>query len=186
MRTPTLLSASLVFCALAFAGAGAQDVGSAFAGFDSNSNEPVQIEADRLEVNDVDKIATYTGNVRVRQGGTILEAPELVVHYSGDAAAEGGTDSAAAGGTTSSRVSRMEAGPGVVVRTSTQTATGEHIVFDMPNDLVTLEGDVILTEGESVVRGDRLIVNLTTKIGHVEGGRVQTLITPSGGAPGAQ
>jgi hypothetical protein len=36
-----------------------------------------------------------------------------------------------------------------------------------------------------VVRGERVVVNLTTKEGRVEGGRVQTLITPSAakGAP---
>jgi lipopolysaccharide export system protein LptA len=31
------------------------------------------------------------------------------------------------------------------------------------------------------VRGERLVVNLRTKQGRMEGGRVQTLITPSGG-----
>ena len=42
----------------------------------------------------------------------------------------------------------------------------------------------MLTQGTNVVRGDRLVVNLATKQGRVEGGRVQTLITPSGAAAG--
>jgi lipopolysaccharide export system protein LptA len=37
-----------------------------------------------------------------------------------------------------------------------------------------------------VVRGERLIVNLQTKQGRMEGGRVQTLITPSGGPAASQ
>jgi lipopolysaccharide export system protein LptA len=37
-----------------------------------------------------------------------------------------------------------------------------------------------------VVRGERLIVNLETDQGRMEGGRVQTLITPGGGEAGSQ
>ena len=178
MRASSLLPAALLLSALAIGGADAQDFGGAFGGFDANSSEPIQIESDRLEVNDTDKVAIYIGNVRVRQGDTILEAPKLTVFYAGEPAADGSGPR--------SQVTRMEAGPGVTVRSGEQTATGDHIVFDMPNDLVTLEGGVVLTEGENVVRGERLVVNLTTKIGHVEGGRVQTLITPSRDAPETQ
>jgi lipopolysaccharide export system protein LptA len=78
-------------------------------------------------------------------------------------------------------VSRIEAGPGVRVRSGDRTASGDRAVLDMANDLVTLEGNVVLTQGSNVVRGDRVIVNLATKQGRVEGGRVQTLITPTGG-----
>jgi len=153
----------------------AQDFGAAFADFSTGSNEPIQIEADKLEVRDEEKIAIYSGHVRVRQGDTILQAPELRVFYAGEPAPNG-----AAG----SSVTRIEAGPGVSVRSGDQTATGDQAVLDMAKDIVTLEGNVLLTQGTNVVRGDRLVVNLATKQGRVEGGRVQTLITPSGAAGG--
>jgi lipopolysaccharide export system protein LptA len=137
----------------------------------------VQIEADALEVHDAEKVATYTGNVRARQGETLLQAPEMQVFYDGQAGAEGGR---------SSQFSRIVAYPDVVVSSPDQTASGDHIVIDMETDLITLTGNVVLTEGMNVVRGDRLVVNMTTKQGRVEGGRVQTLITPSGGRPAAQ
>jgi lipopolysaccharide export system protein LptA len=54
----------------------------------------------------------------------------------------------------------------------------------MDRDVITMSGDVILTQGQNVVHGERLIVNLKTKEGRIEGGRVQTLIAPSGGAGG--
>ena len=63
------------------------------------------------------------------------------------------------------------------------TATGDRAIFDMAKNLVTLAGNVVLTQGDNVVRGDRLVVDLTTKRGRVEGGRVQTLITPAGAPP---
>jgi lipopolysaccharide export system protein LptA len=168
MRTRILLAIAFVV-ALA-SGGWAQDFAAAFADFDTGSGDPIQIEADKLEVRDTEKVAVYSGHVRVRQGKTILEAPELRVYYSGQTAPNG---------TAGSSVTRIEAGPGVSVRSGDQTATGNRAILDMANDLVTLEGDVLLTQGTNVVRGDRVIVNLATKQGRVEGGRVQTLITPS-------
>ena len=173
MRSGSLLAAAFVV-ALG-SGASAQDFAAAFADFDTGSGESIQIEADKLEVRDDEKVAVYSGHVRVRQGKTILEAPELRVFYAGPATPDG---------TAGSSVTRIEAGPGVSVRSGDQTATGDRAVLDMAKDLVTLEGNVLLTQGTNVVRGDRVIVNLATKQGRVEGGRVQTLITP--GETGAQ
>jgi lipopolysaccharide export system protein LptA len=174
---------SAIAIALAFFGlageAPAQDFGAAFSDFGTSSDKPIQIEADRLEVHDPQKLAIYSGHVRVRQGETILEAPELRVFYAGQGPAAGGTDPASSG-PIGSKVSRIEAGPGVNVRSGDRTASGDRAVLDMAKDIVTLEGNVILTQGENVVRGERVIVNLVTKEGRVEGGRVQTLITPSG------
>lgn len=160
----------LVLCCGA---AGGQDFAAAFADFSTGSDDPIQIEADRLEVHDPEKLAIYSGNVRVRQGATILEAPELKVYYNGPGPKSGTP------GAPGSQVSRIEAGPGVRVRSGDQTASGARAVFDMANDLITLDGGVVLTQGTNVVRGERLVVNLATKQGRVEGGRVQTLIKPS-------
>ncbi len=169
-------------CALAAAGfaalalvpgsASAQDFASAFSGFDTGSAVPIQIEADELEVRDAEKLAIYSGGVRVQQGETILETQALTIFYSGDAPAAG---------VPGSQVSRLEAGPGVMVRSGDRTASGDRAVLDMETEIITMSGNVVLTDGPNVVRGGRLIVNLATKQGRIEGGRVQTLISPPGG-----
>lgn len=166
------LSAAAAVLVLWLNGAHAQDFGAAFAGFDTGSDEPIQIEADRLEVRDPEKLAIYTGNVKVRQGETLLEAPELRVFYTGEPTAQGAPGS---------QVSRIEAGPRVTVSSANQTASGRNVVLDMAQDVITMTGNVVLTQGPNVVRGERLVVNLQTKQGRMEGGRVQTLITPSAG-----
>jgi lipopolysaccharide export system protein LptA len=148
----------------------AQDFAAAFSGFNTDSDAPIQIEADQLEVRDEEKVAIYSGKVRVRQGETLLEAPALRVFYQGEATVAG---------VPGSQVSRIEAGPGVMVRSGDRTASGDSAVFDMASEIITMSGNVVLTEGENVVRGERLIVNLATNQGRIEGGRVQTLITPS-------
>jgi lipopolysaccharide export system protein LptA len=172
-----LLVVALAALAIAPTGARAQDFAAAFSGFSADSSVPIQIEADQLEVRDPEKLAVFSGHVRVRQGETLLEAPALRVSYSGEPGPEG---------IPGSQVSRIEAGPGVVVRSGDKTASADRAVLDMDSDLITMSGNVVLTEGPNVVRGERLIINLATKQGRIEGGRVQTLITPPSAAGAEQ
>jgi lipopolysaccharide export system protein LptA len=181
MQFRMLLWMALVFAALTTR-AGAQDFGGAFSGFNSGSNAPIQIEADRLEVRDEEKLAIYSGHVRVLQEGTLLEAPELRIFYKNKQPAAPDSAASTGGSVSGSQVDRIEAGPGVRVTSEDQVATSDRAIFDMAKDLVTMSGNVLLTQGDNVVHGERLIVNLTTKEARIEGGRVQTLITPSGGA----
>jgi lipopolysaccharide export system protein LptA len=153
--------------------AAGQGFGEAFSGFSTESDQPIQIEADRLEVHDEEKLAVYKGNVSVRQGETLLKTTELRVHYSGEG---GGTAPGAA-------VERIEASGKVLVQSGDQTASGDQAVFEMASDTVTLSGDVVLTEGDNIMRGERLVVNLRTKEARIEGGRVQTILTPGRGGP---
>ena len=64
--------------------AAAQSFGGAFEGM-SNSKEPIQIEADRLEVVDGEGTALFEGNVAVSQGSTLLKTKRLKVYYSREA-----------------------------------------------------------------------------------------------------
>lgn len=148
--------------------AGAQAVSGAFQGFSTGSDQPIQIEADRLEIRDPEKIAIYTGNVRVQQGVTTLKTTELRVHYTGEAK----------DGAPGSAVDRIEAGSPVLIQSEGQTATGDRAVFEMARDLVTVSGNVVLTQGDNVVRGGQLTIDLKSKMARMQGGRVQTVISP--------
>ncbi len=70
----------------------------------------------------------------------------------------------------------------MVVTQKDQVVTGESAVFDTKTNLVTMVGGVILTQGKNVLRGDRLIVDMTTGVSRVESdsGRVQGLFVSSG------
>lgn len=154
--------------------AAAQDASEAFRGFSSTSNNPIQIEADRLEVRDEEKVAIYQGNVRVRQGDTLLRTAELRIHYTGEASE----------GAPGSGVDRIETAGPVTVQSGNQTAKGDKAVFEMAKDLVTMTGNVVLTEGDNVVRGDKLVVDLKARKASMNSvassgqGRVQTIINP--------
>jgi lipopolysaccharide export system protein LptA len=185
-------AAALVLSAVALpaqdAMAQARGTPNALQGFAQNRNEPIKIESNTLEVRDKDKIATFIDNVRVTQGDTLLETKRLIVFYDEEAAtgpsAQKRAPSSVAPGAQSIR--RLEAKGGVVVTQKDQTAVGEEGIYDMRSNSVTLIGKVVVTQGQNVVRGERLRVDLTTGTSVVESGtasqtpgRVEAIFTPS-------
>jgi len=165
---------------------------NALQGFSQNRDQPVHIEAATLEVRDKDKVATFSGDVKVQQGDTGLRCKSLVVFYEQDAKdgapAPNTMPAADAGPGGDQRIKRLEAKGGVVVTQKEQTATGELGVFDMKTNTVTLSGNVIMTQGKNILRGDKLIVDLTSGVSRVESGknangRVQMLLQPGSGGP---
>lgn len=186
----------------------AQDQGmpNALQGFARNRNEPVKIDANRLEVHDKDKLAVFSGNVYVQQGDTNMRCPELKVFYEGEVKGAAKNPSAPAGETKSppapasasapagkasttennvqQRIRRLEALGGVIVNSKDQKATGDRADFDIKANTVTLFGNVVVTQGPNVMKGDKLIVDLTTSRARMEAGtkttpgRVQGLFVP--------
>ena len=76
--------------------------------------------------------------------------------------------SAQPGPTGSSSIKRLEARGNVVVTQKDQVVTGELAVFDTKANLITMSGGVVLTQCKNVLRGDRLMVDMTTGISRVE------------------
>jgi len=164
---------------------------NALQGFSQNRDQPVHIEAATLEVRDKQKQATFSGDVRVKQGDTGLRCKSLVVFYeqSGQPTDASKTLQAASPGPGGEqRIKRLEARGGVVVTQKDQTATGELGIFDMKANTVTLTGNpVIMTQGQNVLRGGKLVVDLTSGVSRVEAGKsgqgVQMLVQPSASVP---
>ena len=155
---------------------------NALQGFSQNRSQPVQIEAATLEVRDKDKMATFSGNVHVIQGDTDMRSRTLVVFYEADANAKTGVKAAQPGPGGSSQIRRLEANGNVIVTQKDQTATGDKGIFDMRANTVTLVGNVVISQGQNVLRGERLVVDLANGVSRVEGGRVQGLFQRGGRA----
>jgi lipopolysaccharide export system protein LptA len=195
-------SAAFALAVIAAGDAGAQSavtgVPNAMQGFSQNRDQPIQIEAATLEMRDKKKEATFSGNVKVVQGDTTMTSKTLVVFYESTAAPGAPAATPAAnskpvaksapipaatpGPGGSSSIKRLEARGSVVVTQKDQVVTGETAVFDTKSNLVTMLGGVVLTQGKNVLRGDRLMVDMTTGVSRVEsdGGRVQGLFQSSG------
>ncbi|HZR75003.1 LptA/OstA family protein [Bradyrhizobium sp.] len=217
------LAAGIACAAFAFASPVASDaaaqstvsgVPNAMQGFSQNRDQPIQIESVSLEMRDKKKEATFTGNVKVIQGDTTMTSKVLVVYYeskdqnAAPATPAGGNakaaaksapaqsapmQSAAPGPGGASSIKRLEAKGDVIVTQKDQVVTGETAVFDTKTNLITMAGGVVLTQGKNVLKGDRLLVDMTTGVSRVESdsGRVQGLFVSSGqsgngpGLPGA-
>jgi len=190
-----LIAASFV---IAVAAAQAQPASkgppNALQGFSQNQDQPVHIDAATLVVRDKDKVATFSGDVKVVQGDTTMKCKSLVVFYEQDAETEAKEkdkdgkkpktmQAATPGPGGQQKIKRLEAHGNVVVLQKDQTATGELGIFDMRANTVTLSGGVLMTQGQNTLRGDKLIVDLGTGVSRVESGkngqgRVQGLFLP--------
>ena len=178
-----------------------QGVPNAMQGFSQNRDQPIQIEAASLEMIDKKKEATFSGNVKVVQGDTTMTSKKLVVFYdssqSAGAAPQPGQkattkpagpqaapmQSATPGPGGSSSIRRLEARGNVVVTQKDQIVTGETAVFETKTNLITMLGSVVLTQCKNVLRGDRLMVDMTTGVSRVESdnGKVQGLFNQASG-----
>lgn len=152
MRRTILISLAAALGGLA-ALAQAQQPISALRGH--NANAPVDVTADRIEVQDRADRALFVGNVHVRQADLTLDTSRLTVAYS------------SAGGI---QIQRLDASGGVVVRSPSETARGDFAVYDLNRRLITLVGGVVLTRGGSQIHGSRLVIDLQSGRAVVDGG----------------
>ena len=152
---------------------------SAFGNFGS-SKEPVRIDAASLQVIDKEQKAIYSGDVVAIQGQTTLRCSRLTIYYS-QAKKDEKDAAAAAPAATGSSIKKLDCDGPVSVVSSTQTATGDHGLFDAERETVTLTGNVVLADCENVQRGDKLVYNTRTGIANVTNNgsrRVQGVFTP--------
>jgi lipopolysaccharide export system protein LptA len=144
---------------------------NALQGFSQNRDEPVKIRATTLEIREKDNMAIFTGDVYVLQGDTEMRCNMLVVSYEKETGTR--TANAAEPGPGGDRqIHRIEAKGNVVVVQKDQNATGDAATFNMRENTVTLVGNVIVTRGTNVLRGQRLVVDLTSGVSKMDGGRI--------------
>ena len=120
-----------------------------------NAKAPVDVAADRIEIQDRADRGMFVGNVVVRQAGLTLSAARLTVAYS---KAGGGLD-----------IERLDASGGVRIVSASESASGDFAIYDLNRRLITLVGGVVLTQGGNQVRGGRLMIDLDSGRAVVDG-----------------
>jgi lipopolysaccharide export system protein LptA len=153
MLFPLLGAAALAAAAVGLQPAAGQGGTSALKGH--NTNAPVDVAADRIEVQDRADRAIFSGNVVARQAELTLNAARITVAY----ANQGGIE-----------IQRIDASGGVTVRSPSETAQGNFAIYDLGERIITMIGGVTLTRGESRVQGGRLVLDLDTGRAVMDGG----------------
>ena len=112
---------------------------SAYAQFSqTQSDAPLDITSDRLESNE--NVAVWSGSVRVIQGDAIMTSDELVI-VRNDAG----------------ELEEIQAIGDVRYSTGKEAITGEKAVYRETERSIEMTGDVVVTQGEQVMSGGRLL-----------------------------
>jgi lipopolysaccharide export system protein LptA len=119
-------------------------------------DEPIEIVANTLDVQQDRRTATFAGDVVAQQGVMMLKADKVQVAYG----AQGGANT----------FERLEATGKVFISTPMETAQGNAATYEVGPGIITLTGAVVLTRGENVLRGERLVLNLANGTSRMEGG----------------
>lgn len=127
-----------------------------------DTNAPIDVDAGRVEWRNTDRLAIWSGGVTAKQGDLTLKSATMRVATKpqGD----------------SLQILRLDASGGVTMTSPDERATSASGIYDVENRLLTLIGDVVLNQGQSTLRGQRLVVNLRTGRSTLDPGR--------GAAPG--
>jgi lipopolysaccharide export system protein LptA len=123
-----------------------------------NSNAPVDVSADRIEVQDRADRAIFAGNVHVKQEELTLDTQRLTIAYS-SGQGQGGV-----------QIKRLDAAGGVVVHSPSETARGDFGIYDLDRKLITLIGNVQLNREQNQVNGARLVIDLDSGRATIDGG----------------
>nr|WP_111298180.1 lipopolysaccharide transport periplasmic protein LptA [Paracoccus saliphilus] len=135
-----------------------------FGGMRADVSAPVEVAADNLTVNQTDGSALFKGNVVIGQGEMRLSADEVSVQY-----ATGNQQ----------RISALTATGNVTLVSGPDAAEAQQAVYDVEAGTVLLTGDVLLSQGQNVLSGDRMTVDLATGAAQVQG-RVRSVLQPGG------
>jgi lipopolysaccharide export system protein LptA len=127
----------------------------------AQEKDPVNITADQFVVDDVKRVATFTGQVVVKRKALTVWAPKVVVEYGADGP---------------SSIKSFVASGGVRIKTDDQDATGDYAIYDPAAETLKITGNVMVINASSTVGGPDLLINLrtntTTFSGGGSGGRV--------------
>ena len=157
------------------------------ASFKTDPSAPIDVEADQLDVDDAAKVAVFRGDVHALQGGFGIKSAELYAYYEGggglaDVTSSASSPSDPAKPATSTQLTRIEAKRDVVVTSKDgQTAKGDRADFDAKTNMATVSGDVLLTQGQNMVRGTRLVIDMTSGESTIDTTPSNTTARPAGG-----
>jgi lipopolysaccharide export system protein LptA len=140
-----------------------------------DQQQPITVEADRLEMNNASGISHYQGNVIMTQGSMLLRANSVTLHSSG------------------SELQRAEANGTPVYLERTDPQSGEllkanagYIEYQIPQGLLEMKGEAHLWRGQDEFSGEHIVYELDKRIvrasgqnGGEETGRVKVILQPA-------
>lgn len=170
----------LALSALIFA-VGLLLVGAAVAADLASSNEPINVDADSLEVDNNGNVAHFVGKVQAKQGDVTIVCDQLDVHYSKNEQEKSKQPAGLATGG-DGRVTKVVALGHVRITQKDRVAVGRKGTYWAGARKLLMEGDATVLQGKNQVVGDKITVFLDQDRALVHGQpgkRVSVTIVPN-------
>jgi lipopolysaccharide export system protein LptA len=131
----------------------------------SKDRGPVEVTADRLEVDDQAQTLVFVGNAVATQDDVTIHGKRLTVKYTGE----------------KREIVQVLAEGAVRIQQGTRVATGERAVLYQQEERIVLTGSPEIRDGDSFVKGQEITVYMNDRRSVVTGGaggRVNAVFTP--------
>lgn len=115
-----------------------------------DSTAPIDVDAARIDIQDNENEAIFSGAVVIRQGSLTLNADRVRILYAKDASGN-------------PQVQRLDALGNVRLRQDQMRATANSGIYDLNSRLVTLLGNVQVDRPGDRLQGARVVWNLNTR-----------------------
>ncbi|MEO1640302.1 MAG: LptA/OstA family protein [Pseudomonadota bacterium] len=154
MFKPLMLCAALMGAGMAMA-----QTNVALGGITVDTTAAIEVTADSLSVDQETGRAVFDGNVLIAQGDLRLSAGMVEVVYGAEA----------------NEIARLLATGGVTLATANEAAEAQEADYDTNTGLLTLTGEVLLTQGASAISAGSMVINVADGTATMEG-RVRTVL----------
>jgi len=153
-----LIRLAALFLCLSLPAAALAQTNIDLGGIRADPSQPVEVTADSLSVDQNSRRAVFSGNVVIGQGDLRIGAGAVEVIYNEE----------------TGQIGRLIATEGVTFVTATEAAEARSADYDLNSGILSLSGDVLLTQGASALSADAMTVNLRAGTATIEG-RVRTV-----------
>lgn len=156
----------IAFCAAFLLGIGgmvAAQTNVDLGGFTVDTAAAIEVTSDSLSVDQSTGTAVFAGNVIIGQGDLRLTAGRVEVVYGSD----------------TSQIARLIASEGVTFVTASDAAEAQLADYDITTGLLTLSGEVLLTQGASAISAESMVINVSDGTAQMQG-RVRTILQQGG------
>lgn len=163
----------------------------------ATAKDPVNIDAGKLDYFDKEQKLIYSGSVIVVNGPSTLKASRLTIFLDPPADKKKGDAKAPEGGGGSNdRVKHIDAEGPVTLVSKDQVSTGDRGSYDRAENKVYLYGNVTWSQGDQVIKGEKLVYDVPSAQatvlpsdvpdkGRPDKSRVKSIFTPDSDKPGS-
>lgn len=126
---------------------------------------PIDITAQRLDVDETSGTAVFTGEVVAKRGDMTVYAEKLILYRAGK----------------TEQLDRIEASGGVRVVQQNRVGTAQRVVYEQRQEKLTLSGEARLQQGQNQVTGEEIILFISENRSLVksgEDGKVRAVFFP--------